>query len=404
MKKLSALLILLFAAGASSYYLYTSNSGFKTLADGFFQKYSINKNKTDEPIKTEAEPNVKNKETYRSKKKVYKKLKPDKYFILDEYARKCPKQYEKDISALSAYLIKPAKTEIEKVRVLFTWIATHIKYDDKAYNSGEYPDYTAEYVLSNRKAICEGYSNLFKALCNEAGIEAEKISGYAKGYGYKVGEKFTESNHAWNAVKIENKWRLFDVTWASGFGTNKNGKMVSKLEFDPFWFDVHPKAFLFTHLPVESKWQLTGSPVSLDKYERLPYLNSSFFKVGFNPGEIFTVSVTGKIRQFVEAFSTDFPVNASKLPYTKYLIKDRLLNFEIDSEYAHEIALIEDDKWYYFKKDGNKFSLSHNPAGKQIEILTKINSFDKNFYPILKYKVSEQDKTSNVYSPGGSEL
>ena len=102
-------------------------------------------------------------------KDIPKVVKPNEFSVLDEYARKTPQQYEVGLTTLASYLIKPAKTDLEKARVLFTWVATHVRYDDAAYNSGNYPDYTAEFVLKNKRAVCEGYSNVLMALCDEAG-------------------------------------------------------------------------------------------------------------------------------------------------------------------------------------------------------------------------------------------
>ena len=39
-------------------------------------------------------------------------------------------------------------------------------------------------------------------------IKVEVIPGYSKGYGFKAGDTFEKTNHAWNAVLINNKWSL----------------------------------------------------------------------------------------------------------------------------------------------------------------------------------------------------
>jgi hypothetical protein len=395
MKKVIVILIFL-VAGYGIYHLYSSNDDLKKSINEYYDKYA---NKDADDRMSESEPERKGIKNKNAIKKKYKTLKPDQFSTLDEYAKNSPEKYEKDIPTLVEYLIKPANTELEKARVLFTWVATHIKYDDKAFNTELYPDYTPEFVLSEKKAVCEGYSNLFKALCNEAGLEAEKLIGYAKGYGYKIGDRFEKTDHAWNAIKIDNQWRLFDLTWASGFGTNKKGKLVSKSRFDPFWFNVSPKAFIFTHLPEHAKWQLIGNPITLEKYEKLPYLNSTFFETGFNPEEIFDEAITGRIKEFVEVYPTEFPLKVIKIPYTTFLVKNKATDFAISSDYAEEIALVEGDKWNYFKKENNRFSLTYIPTGKAVKISVKINSFDKSFYTLLKYQIIEREKiteTNNI--------
>lgn len=387
MKRLITKLFFFSLIATGVYYLYKTDQAFR----GFVVKFLKGDKQPADSLKTISPTLPDNKETKSTKKRIPKSLKPDEFYKLDEYARKAPKQYEKDIKTLAEYLIKPARTDMEKVRIIFTWVATHIRYDDNAFNSGNYPDYSAANVLSNKRAVCEGYSNLFNALCEAAEFEAEKITGYAKGYGYSIGKRITKTNHAWNAVKIDNNWCLFDATWGSGFGTPKNGKLVSTLEFEPYWFNVNPKAFIFTHLPVEPKWQLTGSSISLDKYQTMPYLAESFFKLGFNPEIIYSEAISEKVKQFVETYESDFPIKAVQLPYSKNINRKSEIKFEIQSDYAEEIALLDENKWNSFTKENNTFTLTHKPTGKVLQICVKINWFDKNFSTIAKYKVTDNE-------------
>jgi transglutaminase-like putative cysteine protease len=322
-------------------------------------------------------------------KDIPKVVKPNEFSVLDEYARKTPQQYEVGLTTLASYLIKPAKTDLEKARVLFTWVATHVRYDDAAYNSGNYPDYTAEFVLKNKRAVCEGYSNVLMALCDEAGLECNKIIGYAKGYGYAVGSHFTETDHAWNVIKIDGKWKLFDVTWASGSGTNKGGKLVSTKKFDPFWFDVNPHAFVFTHFPEKPSWQLTGKLVSQIQFERMPWLSNEFFSLGFNADSVYHDAVDLKKTMFVEAFGSAFPIDCSKIPYGKNLTVGEEITFEIKSDYADQIALIDGKTWYYFEKNNNVFTLKHKPMGKKFELVQKINRKDPDFITLVRYRTDK---------------
>ena len=107
---------------------------------------------------------------------------------IDEYALKTPKSTSESIDALVDYLIKPAKNDTEKARLIYMWIASNIRYDTKAFFSGNYGNSSAEATLESKAAVCEGYANLFKKMAEKAGLESEKISGYSKGYGYLPGK------------------------------------------------------------------------------------------------------------------------------------------------------------------------------------------------------------------------
>ncbi|MBV5302806.1 MAG: hypothetical protein JZU70_01175, partial [Chlorobium sp.] len=57
----------------------------------------------------------------------------------------------------------------------------------------------------NQKACCDGYSSLLQEVGAIAGLEIEKVEGYAKGYGYAVGVMTGGANHAWNVVNLDGR-------------------------------------------------------------------------------------------------------------------------------------------------------------------------------------------------------
>src|SRR5688500_13707456 len=141
------------------------------------------------------------KRTTKKNEKTRKVIKPDKYAHLDKYARETPDKYAHDKVVLAKYLEKPAKNDAEKARLIYSWIATHIQYDDEAFNAGKDINESATSVLARRTANSDGFSSLFQELGLLMKLKVEKITGHSKGYGFQKGEKFS-SNHAWNAVKI----------------------------------------------------------------------------------------------------------------------------------------------------------------------------------------------------------
>jgi hypothetical protein len=392
MKRFIVVIILLGVVISPFIYFYKTDDWFRTEIANLLNPQQPKPEKTDS-IQI-AEPVRSNKKKTPGRKRIPKTVQPDKYATLDEYAINTPAEYEKDIVTLSKYLTKPAKNDLEKVRAVFTWVATHVKYDADAFNSGNYADYNAANVLASRSAVCDGYGNLMEALCKAAGFEAVKVSGYAKGYGYHDGDEFKKTDHAWNAVKIGDTWHLFDATWGGGYGVERNGKMVAVSRFEPYWFDVDPKAFIFSHLPEDSKWQLIGQTITLKDFEKYPNLDESFFKLGFNPAEILAEVISGHTKNFVQTFPTAFPVKVIQIPLAKNQYVNTKLTFVIESEYAEEIALIDDHSWNYFKKDGNKFTLNYQPKGMQLEIGVKINWYDTNFSLIAKYDVKKLESVT----------
>ncbi len=76
---------------------------------------------------------------------------------------------------------------------------------------------TAYGALVNGRAVCEGYSRLYKAVLNKLGVACELVSGY-----YIDGEAFEP--HMWNYVQDEEgRWYAVDVTMNDGHRLQMGG-------------------------------------------------------------------------------------------------------------------------------------------------------------------------------------
>ncbi|MFQ5605642.1 MAG: transglutaminase domain-containing protein [bacterium] len=197
---------------------------------------------------------------------------------IDRHALNTPKSAKSSLKRLADYLTNPSMTDLQKARAIFRWITENIEYDAQGLFTGNYGDLRPESVLQSGRAVCDGYSGIFESLGKAAGLEIVKISGYSKGYGYTIGTHFTgPPNHAWNAVKIDGQWRLFDATWGAGY-LNDSRQFVR--EFQEHYFLTPPEEFIYDHYPTAPRWQLLDPPISKRHYEKLVYLQPAFFVNG----------------------------------------------------------------------------------------------------------------------------
>jgi hypothetical protein len=209
------------------------------------------------------------------------RLRSADYRALDEHARRAPPAATRSLDALAAYLVRPARNDAEKARAIYAWLTHHIAYDTDAFFSGRFRNASTgpEDVLRSRQSVCDGYAGLFVALAQRAGLEAVKVTGYAKGFSYRLGEPIAgEADHAWNAVRIEGSWALLDPTWGAGFVSGEQHAFVRRDE--EHYFLTPPEQFLAAHLPEQSRWQLVARPVSLADYGRRALLKPAFFRDG----------------------------------------------------------------------------------------------------------------------------
>lgn len=208
-------------------------------------------------------------------------LPTENYGRIDAYARSTPEDQARSINSLADYLTGPARTDMDRVRVIYAWMVSHIRYDLEAVNNRGSQRYYSELeyanrVLRQRKGLCTGYALLFKHLLKRAGVQAISIRGYARTEDKEAGLPVRTIDHEWNAVNIEGDWYLLDLAWAVTTASNRG---VS----NDFYFLTPPSAFVAQHYPTDPRWQLLDQPIRKDEFDRYPKLYNSYFQLGFGP-------------------------------------------------------------------------------------------------------------------------
>ncbi len=153
------------------------------------------------------------------------------------------------------------------------------------------------------------------------------IRGVQKGINYEIGRSISRDKLAgvWNAVLIDDQWRIVDIACAlqneqekhlsswtliDGEGIeqgsdssgethtvseeteesseNKPEPVQTTVEFrqktrssaSAFFFLTDPEEFIYSHMAMDEKWQLLQKPISLKEFEKMPFLKPFFFEVG----------------------------------------------------------------------------------------------------------------------------
>ena len=205
---------------------------------------------------------------------------------------------EEQIDSLAKKLIDLGSTDRERVRAIFRWITEHIDYNISIFNRPKKPvisfginydepedtfaifpslnERVAAKVLRKKVAVCDGYSRLFKTLCDRAGITSEIICGYARPDINKRPSRFGV-NHIWNAVYLDTAWYLLDVTWASG-GINYLNQYVR--DYNEHYFLTPPEDFIRDHYPEDLQWTLLTNPPSYYEFNISPFKYGAIVRAG----------------------------------------------------------------------------------------------------------------------------
>ncbi|WP_343705806.1 transglutaminase domain-containing protein [Flavobacterium sp.] len=205
---------------------------------------------------------------------------------VDKIVAKYPKSFD-STEKLADRIEKDFDSDYDRARAIYSWIAFNIRYDYNAYLNPprvqgfsysseaekqrkikQLNDNLIQKAFKSKKAVCEGFTALYQHLASLMGIKCEIIRGDSKISVRDIGRKTTSSNHAWNMVLIDKKWRLLDVTWGQGYYDSSKGRMVN--DFNPAYFDTDPDYFFAKHFPDSGSY--LGNRLSKDDFLNGPLI------------------------------------------------------------------------------------------------------------------------------------
>lgn len=242
------------------------------------------------------------------------------------------------IGSLVKFIEINFKDEEFKCRAIYKWIANTIEYDlNSMYtiNLKVKKDEIVAAAIRDKKAICMGYAYVFDTICKLSGIKSEVIVGSTRQSWFPE-----PTGHAWNSVRINEKWYLVDPTWGSGAILNK--KFVKKL--NDKYFLASGLSLRASHHPIDPIWQLNENVITLENFYNPKSPLGTYSKVVWNYED--------SIKVFFQSETID------RLRSTQRRLKNNGTNSNITSDYYVylENALIVQ----YNKKLKAGFTFSNN--------------------------------------------
>lgn len=196
-----------------------------------------------------------------------------------------------NVEDLAKQIQKDFTSDIYKVRAAFKWLTNNISYSlDNSYQKNrsirfryaneaerlqkvqEIKDKIVSDAFKNKRGVCEEYAQSLKKLCDLMQIECEVLKGNIRNSPLSIGKPETTTNHAWNIVKINNKWIIIDATWAAGYVLNNKWEK----SFREYYFDIPAKLIGKTHFPVNRKWQILWSIDNKKDFYNQPIYTDAF--------------------------------------------------------------------------------------------------------------------------------
>lgn len=139
------------------------------------------------------------------------KLKPRKIKELYELNNKIDNELNNIVNSLS--LVN--KSQMLQAKEIHDFVCNKMHYCHKEDGTSHYACEFYDLVFGDC-CVCNGYSRLYLALCDKAGIECNYVAN---------------SDHAWNRVHIDGKYYFVDCTWDDGEPIKWTYCLIPKKDF-----------------------------------------------------------------------------------------------------------------------------------------------------------------------------
>ena len=183
------------------------------------------------------------------------------------------------ISLAQGYVCRPYKSDVQRLRAIFTWVSEKIAWDEPVE---EEIDIDLRRVLHTKRGSPQEVAYLVREMCAAVGLHAEVISGYLKYPGelFEL-DSLSRPNHWWNAVLVDGEWRIMDCSLSNPTNPRRNQFVTHATSTAESWyFLARPIEVCYTHVPLYPEEQHVCPPISPDVLLALPTVCPPYFKNG----------------------------------------------------------------------------------------------------------------------------
>lgn len=265
------------------------------------------------------------------------------YQETDRMALNIPSSSTNSTADIAAYINDHFDTDDKKVRAIYIWVISHIKYSTDSMHRvilNEDREQLVTFALRRRKGVCENFAAIFDDICKKCGIRSFAVEGYTK-----QNSSVDRISHAWDIVFIDNKWSLYDPTWDAG----QPGFQPVNINY----FKVSPSVFIQTHMPFDPMFQLLDYPLTYKEFNNgfvKQKSNTSYFNYADSLKEYEKEEL---LKRYTSAF---LRIQNNGMPNNMIGAKLSQLRLEIELIYQVKDSVLYNDAIADYNYATNKFN------------------------------------------------
>lgn len=254
----------------------------------------------------------------------------DSFVIKVSFPASTITQYDSLIDIFSQHFTE----QEERVRAVYFWVTENISYDGQGLFDGNMIGDRIG-ALKYKRCVCAGYADLLDYAFRRMGLETKYLTGKVRMLDGRAqwNPDAWRMGHAWNAVKVNNDWKLIDATWASGY---LQGRRFEKKR-DDVWFFMPPAILILSHFPDKVDFQLLDKPITEGEFYQQAY-----FLWEFSSSGIYAISHPGLVISGEPGETEEIWVQSDK-PISHIIISNQ------EDEVIKMLPVIKRDGKYYFK-------------------------------------------------------
>jgi hypothetical protein len=178
-------------------------------------------------------------------------------------------------SLAQGYVCRPHRSDVQRLRAIFTWVSERVAWEEDFDGQID-----TRRVVQSKRGCSHEVAVLVVEMCHAINIHAEVVRGHLKMPGEDLDlDALNRPNHYWNAILVDNEWRIMDCSLASP--TNPRRALFSSISpsiAEPFYFLTKPLELCYTHVPLDAAHQHIVPLISPDVLLSLPCALPSYFR------------------------------------------------------------------------------------------------------------------------------